>query len=460
MVLGLVKSYIDSVGPKQPVKFRHKGDVHEEKTMEEIIGRVAPEMSKGYSYWSQPMLGWGNGQTLYTAIRKFEDVDKVYYKRKLMTVESDKRFYEKDGVKLRYDAHEGKSTVALDYVVSEERFNNGGGEEFRPESQTRPLHVRTKFMDPAEEDEIAGDESRPLVVLLHGLSGGSYESYVRNFLFTVTGEPYNFDAVVVTSRGCSRHSITSPQVFNGLWTNDVRYYINEHVKKKWPNKRIYMIGYSLGGAILANYLGQEGDDVYENIKLAAVVGALWDFTDSCNFLESSYLGARLYSPTMCTNLVRVLKSQYDNQLKHVPEIRHYFENKDQYKLNRIKDFDDAFTSKCFGFNSAYEYYRNASPINRFFNIRVPTLIINSLDDPVVGNRTLPYDDVKYNPFTNLITSTIGGHLGWFDYKFNKWYSAPLSAVFKEVDDNWICLSEDAQLPAKLSDIMKLDRLVL
>ena len=53
---------------------------------------------------------------------------------------------------------------------------------------------------------------------------------------------FGFDAMVINSRGCANHTITSPQLYNGLWTNDVRYVINEIVSKGGP-KRVFLMGF-------------------------------------------------------------------------------------------------------------------------------------------------------------------------------------------------------------------------
>lgn len=75
--------------------------------------------------------------------------------------------------------------------------------------------------------------------------------------------------------------------------------------------------------------------------------------------------------------------------------------------------------------------------------RIPFLAIHAEDDPVsllllgperstltdqlqvVGSESLPYQEVKQNPFTVLLTSTMGGHLGWFEPGSGRWYAKPV-----------------------------------
>lgn len=450
MVLG-VKSSIKTFFPDEPIHFKSE---HGHISFPDII-KMIPQLSTGFSFYVNPCLNTGHIQTAYTSLNKFENVDLVHYKRVIMPIEN--ITYNVDGDELHYDQWKGQSTVALDYVVPEYAPSDDHL-QFKPASQHKPLPPRTEYLDPQLEQDLL-DNDKPLVVALHGLSGGSYESYIRAFLNVITKEPYNFDAVVLNSRGCANHCITSPQLFNGLWTNDVRYLINEHIGKKWPNKRVYLIGFSLGGAILANFLGQETDRVSPQIKGAAIMGTPWDFSDSSIQLRESVIGHNVYSPVMGKNLMRLLHENID-QLTNNKVVKEYIENPAKISIERLKDFDDQFTSKLFGFNNADEYYRHASPNQRLIKVRVPTVIVSSLDDPITGSRTIPYAETKINPFVSIVTTSIGGHLGWFDWKGGRWYPSPIADLFAElnhwdVDDTSV---ELLPLPAE-GKCWKHDRLV-
>lgn len=423
----------------------------------ELIKEVSPELADGASFYINPLLSSGHSQTAYTAINKFDDIDQVYYLRRILTIESDKLFYDVNGEKMPYDRWNGKSTVALDYVVDKLRCS-GNQTDHKPDSQIRNLLPRTEYIDLAQEQDLF-DNEKPLVIALHGLAGGSYESYLRSFVLRITGPEYNFDAMVLNARGCAHHTITSPQLFCGLWTNDLRYLINEHISKKWPNKQIFLIGFSLGGAILANYLGQEGDQVYRKIQGAATMGCPWDFPQSSTALKDTYLGDKVYSPAMCKNLLRLLDKHYDNALHLNESIAAYKSNPALFRLNNLRDFDEAFTSKLFGFNCAEEYYRHASPSQRLLNVRVPLFIFNSKDDPIVGSKSLPHTEVTMNPYVYMIETSVGGHLGWFDLRLQRWYPDPLSRVFAALAKSEI-VPVDPKLLHRASDgNWKYDRLV-
>ncbi|SGZ50993.1 CIC11C00000003784 [Sungouiella intermedia] len=454
VVGGFFRSVVSAFAPDKPVKFT-KGE--STKTIAEIIDDAVPELRTGAQFLVNPLLSSGHSQTAYTALNKFEKVDLVHYKRRLLHVYSENKFYYVGGDKMPYDRWKGESTFAIDYVVKPDQ-EDAKHMDFCPQSQTSPLPPRTEYLDPQKEQGLL-DNDKPLVIALHGLSGGSYESYIRAFLSKITEPPYNFDALVLNARGCANHTITSPQLFCGLWTNDLRYLINEHISKKWPNKKIFLIGFSLGGSITANYLGQEGADVYKNIKGAAIMGSPWDFAQSSISLMDTFLGSLVYSPTMCKSLLKLLKHHHEGHLQLEDVVSQYRKNPESFKLHTLKDFDDTFTSRLFGFNCALEYYRHASPDQRLLNVRVPTLIVSSKDDPIVGSKALPYSEVKLNPYTYMVVTSIGGHLGWFDLSHNRWYPDPVSKLFSALSE-WDMEQLDPQsLPKATDGIWKHDRII-
>ena len=65
---------------------------------------------------------------------------------------------------------------------------------------------------------------------------------------------------------------------------------------------------------------------------------------------------------------------------------------DPGNLNNIKtlrEFDERITAPLHGFKNADHYYLESSCKNFLKNIRTPTLIMNSLDDPFLDPNTFP-----------------------------------------------------------------------
>lgn len=170
-----------------------------------------------------PLLFNGHLQTMWTAVKS--EGPPIYYKRK--------EFESQD------PAYEG--TYAVDFV----------SQQFSETDETLP--PRTTYFSDKEFDEISSLDTRPMLVALHGLSGGSHEVYLRHVLaplIEAKGDQ-RWEACVVNARGCAMHKITSTVMFNARATWDCRETV-KWLRKTFPNRPLYGIGFSLGANIMTN----------------------------------------------------------------------------------------------------------------------------------------------------------------------------------------------------------------
>lgn len=79
----------------------------------------------------------------------------------------------------------------------------------------------------------------------------------------------------------------------------------------------------------------------------------------------------------------------------------------------LRDLDDRFTAPVSGFASAIEYYERCSSLPHLARITVPTLILTSLDDPLVD--ATPLLTAPLSPTTQLHTERHGGHMGYLSH---------------------------------------------
>ena len=89
-----------------------------------------------------------------------------------------------------------------------------------------------------------------MLVTLHGLSGGSHEIYLRHVLHPLIADG-NWEACVINSRGCAQTKISTGVLYNARATWDIRQAI-KWLRKTYPNRPLFGIGFSLGANILAN----------------------------------------------------------------------------------------------------------------------------------------------------------------------------------------------------------------
>lgn len=170
-----------------------------------------------------PLLFNGHLQTIWTAVK--DDGPPIHYKRKLF--ESDDPAYH--------------GSFAIDFATR----------PFLESDDTLP--PQTAYFSDEENAGIGSLDDRPMLVTLHGLSGGSHEVYLRQVLAPLVGADGEgqWEACVVNSRGCAMHKITSSILYNARATWDCRQTV-KWLRKTFPNRPLYGVGFSLGANILTN----------------------------------------------------------------------------------------------------------------------------------------------------------------------------------------------------------------
>ncbi len=134
-----------------------------------------------------------------------------------------------------------KGSFTVDFVVP-------------PFSKTdESLPPRTVSFTDEEFESIGSLDTHPMLVVQHGLAGGSFEIYLRQVLapLVIAGGDREWAACVINSRGCAMHKITSSILYNARATWDCRQTVR-WLRQTFPNRPLYAIGFSLGANILMN----------------------------------------------------------------------------------------------------------------------------------------------------------------------------------------------------------------
>lgn len=130
----------------------------------------------------------GHLQTFWTAVKSRRDVV-IFYKRHVFVA----------------DDPAVAGTFAVDFVVGP---NN--------EAVDGSLPPRTTYYTDSGFGEIGSMDAKPMLVTLHGLSGGSHEVYLRHVLKPMVDA--GWEACVVNSRGCAMSKITTGVLYNARAT--------------------------------------------------------------------------------------------------------------------------------------------------------------------------------------------------------------------------------------------------
>jgi len=242
--------------------------------------------------------------------------------------------------------------------------------------------------------------SEKLLVISHGLEGSSERHYAMGLakLFNQNG----YDVLAWNNRSCGGEMNKAPILYHHGATYDLET-VMQHVEKKGSYQEYYLAGISMGGAQTLKYLGEKGLDLNSKIKKAAV------YSTPCNLPSSAAMlkleGNAFYKNRFLGKLKKkmLLKGmQYPNLV-------------DLELLKRVKDFDTFdthFTAKVHGFKDAKDFYQSVSPDNWMADIQIPTVIINALNDPLLGDACYPVSLAEKHAKIFLEMPKRGGHTGF------------------------------------------------
>ncbi|KAL2871287.1 putative hydrolase, alpha/beta fold family [Aspergillus lucknowensis] len=359
-----------------------------------------------------PFLFNGHLQTCWTAV-KFDKVP-VYYKR---------RVFEADSV--RYQGQ-----FAVDFVVEpyEAPKNPEATDAERKYTLPSGLPERTAMLSEDEFAALPSDDTKPMLVVLHGLSGGSHELYLRHVLHPLIANQ-DWEACVINSRGCAQTKISTGILYNARATWDVRQAVR-WLRAAFPNRPLYGIGFSLGANILANYLGEEGDAC--QLKAAVLCASPWNLEISSVALQSSFMGLEVYSRAMGTSM----KHLFEQHAEEVTKNRRI--NAEEVRgITYLHEFDRALQCALWGYPTEGAYYRDATSTDALLSIRIPFFVVQAEDDPIANVKALPFQEICQTPYGVMMTTSWGGHLGWFEFGGDRWFVKPvtnfLNMMVKRVD---------------------------
>jgi predicted alpha/beta-fold hydrolase len=242
--------------------------------------------------------------------------------------------------------------------------------------------------------------------LWHGIEGSTASVYMIATADKAFRAGYN--VLRVNFRNCGGTEHLTPTLYHGGLSGDLHAIISELITKDGL-KRIYPIGFSLGGNVVLKLAGEYADNPPPELAAVCAISPSVDLAASTELIQQKknwvYHG----------NFVRNLKRKVRTKDKLFP--RRY----DLRKLRLVKtirDFDEYFTSVSYGFANADDYYNKCSSARVVEKIRVPALIMHSEDDPFIPFEPLREKAFADNPYLLLVKTEKGGHVAFVGAKTN------------------------------------------
>lgn len=245
----------------------------------------------------------------------------------------------------------------------------------------------------------AGDAKADLI-LVHGLEGSSQAGYARSL--TQAALEAEFTVHRFNLRSCGgTEAVCGPTLYHSGQTQDLLAVAKAIVRES--GAPLFAIGFSLGGNVVLKLAGELGEHAAG--LLAGVVA--------------------VSTPLDLAACVRTLKRRVNYMYAHrfVTRLKARIRVKENLtpgsfaleKLDRVRtvyDFDDTFTAPSFGFGTADNYYATQSSNQFLERIRVPTLVVQAKDDPLIPFQVYQVPAFERNPCIRLLAVDHGGHLGF------------------------------------------------
>lgn len=238
---------------------------------------------------------------------------------------------------------------------------------------------------------------RPLVILIHGLTGSEDSLYILSQARVLLDRGHGVLRLNLRGAGPSR-SLCAGQYYAGR-SQDLRVLL-ALLPSELTCDGIAAVGYSLGGAMLLKYLGEEGSAT--PLVAAASVSAPIDLSVTCGHMMRARNA--LYHRHILGEMKREatgegaeLSRAERTAILGAPSIWHY---------------DDVFIAPRHGFSGAEDYYARCGPLRFLADIRVPTLLLAALDDPWIPGSL--YSGYDWAANKSLLPTLLrhGGHVGF------------------------------------------------
>lgn len=249
------------------------------------------------------------------------------------------------------------------------------------------------------------NKSKRLMIVSHGFEGNSRD----HFIMELAKHVEDADLLVWHYRSCSGELNRLPRFYHQGDIEDLDEVIN-HARQAGAYDQIYLIGFSMGGNLVINYLGSDlsQNHITRGVAFSTpmdLAAASVTYSAKIGFFKKSFTGK--------------FRKKIRGKAAMFPE------HADLDRLDKITDLEELiseFVLPHHGFSSVDEFYKRWSSLQFIPDIKVPLLIVNAKNDPFLSKNCFPYAPCESSRHVYLETPKYGGHIG-FAKKVNgkPWY---------------------------------------
>lgn len=267
----------------------------------------------------------------------------------------------------------------------------------------------------------AGEGTKPLVVLLHGLTGCEDSLYVRGSaaFWLMRG----YDVLRLNLRGAGPSRPLCREHYHAGRSGDLRDALLALAETPgvFLDAGIFLAGYSLGANMLLRFLAEEA-------AAFPVLGAL--SVSAPIDLKASQL--RLMAPRNWL-YHRYLLTGMRREALAAPGPLSAAERAAIVSADSVFAFDEQVVAPRNGFAGADDYYRQCSGLRFLPAIKTPTLLVHAADDPWIPFQAYAQFDWAAHPALTPLLTQSGGHVGFHGRgPKSAWYDLAAAAFFERL----------------------------
>ncbi len=232
-----------------------------------------------------------------------------------------------------------------------------------------------------------------LVVVLHGIAGSCESGYAVRAAWAAEGAGWS--CLRLNMRGADR---SGQDLFHAGLTDDLHAVLGCPALRRY--RSLHVLGFSLGGHVALRAATQEVDPRLRSV--AAV----------CSPLDLSACASAFDRPASWAYRWRIL-AELSRRYEGVAARRPVPVEPDKVRRARtLREFDGLTVAPRFGFADAEDYYRRMSVGPVLHELRVPSLLVAGVSDPLVPLATLaPFVGAPPAALTVRYVEP-GGHVGF------------------------------------------------
>jgi predicted alpha/beta-fold hydrolase len=273
----------------------------------------------------------------------------------------------------------------------------------RSHSARSPGYARERWRAPdgdfIDVDHLPAAAGAPWLVLFHGLESSSSSRYAVAFAQAARARGWHF--VVPHFRGCSGELNLAPRSYHSGDFAEIGWVLGRI--RAAAGVPVVAAGVSLGGNALLRWAEEAGNTAASVVRAVAAISAPVDLTAAGAAIDRG-LNRLIYARMF----LRTMKPRALAKWQQYPGL---FDRERLVAARTLRDFDDCFTAPLHGFDGAEDYWRRASAKPHLDAIRVPALMLNARNDPIVPDASLPRAHEVGSHLT-LWQPHDGGHVGF------------------------------------------------